>query len=97
VVLVVAGLQWHRTKADKLQDFYTSAEGKAFSDLAEAPEWWLTLGILHEHFSLIIEALTAMQGKEYLLELQRERLNQLRNDIARLHCIAYRREDNGEV
>jgi hypothetical protein len=38
-----------------------------------------------------------MQGKEYLLEKQRERLNQLRNDIARLHCIAYRGDDNGEV
>jgi hypothetical protein len=47
--------------------------------------------------SLIKEALTAMQGKEYVLEIRRERLNQLRNDIARLHCVAYRREDEGEV
>jgi hypothetical protein len=62
-----------------------------------APEWWLTLCLLHEHFSLIREALTAKQGKYYLLEMQRERLNQLRSDIARLHCIACRREDEGEL
>jgi hypothetical protein len=90
-------LQWDRTKADKLQDFYTSAKSKGFSDLAEAPEWWLALCILHEHLSLIKETLTAMKGKEYLLEMQRERLKQPRNDIARLHCIAYRREGEGEV
>jgi hypothetical protein len=29
--------------------------------------------------------------------MKRERMNQLRNDIARLHYIAYRREDDGEV
>jgi hypothetical protein len=53
-------LQWHRTKDKKLQEFYTSAEAKGFSDLAVAPEWWLILCILHEHFNLIGEALTAM-------------------------------------
>jgi hypothetical protein len=90
-------LQCHRTKPDKLQEFYTSAEAKAFCDLAKASEWWLTLCILHEHFSLVREALAAMQGKEYLLHMQRERLNQLRDDVARRHCIAYRREDEGEV
>jgi hypothetical protein len=64
-------LEWHRTKADKLQEFYTAAESKGFSDLAEAPEWWwLTLRILHEHFCLLREAMTAMQGKEYLLDMQ---------------------------
>jgi hypothetical protein len=66
-------------------------------DLAKTPEWWLTLCILHEHFSLVREALAAMQGKESLLQMQRERLNQLRDDIARLHCISYRREDEEEV
>jgi hypothetical protein len=90
-------LQWHRTKADTLQDFYASTEGKGFSDLAESPEWWLTLFILHEQFSLIRKALTAMQVKGYLLDMQREMLNQLGNDISRLHCVAYRREDDGEV
>jgi hypothetical protein len=38
-----------------------------------------------------------MQDKEHLFEMQRERLSQLRNDVARLHCIAYRREDEGEL
>jgi hypothetical protein len=55
-------LKWHRTKADKLQEFYNSA-AKGFSDVAEAPEWRLTRCILRELFSLIREALTAMQGE----------------------------------
>jgi hypothetical protein len=61
-MVLVSGLKWHRTEADKLQEFYTSA-AKGFSDLAEAPEWWLTRCILCELVSLIREALTAMQGE----------------------------------
>jgi hypothetical protein len=56
-----------------LQEFYTAADSEGFSDIAEAPEWWLTLCILHEHFKLIRDAMAAMQGKEYLLEMQKKK------------------------
>jgi hypothetical protein len=86
-------LQWHRTKAGTLQEFYTAAESEGFSDLAEAPEWWLTLCILHEHFNLVRQTITAIQGKEHLLEMQNSQLQQLRKYIAELHCIESNRED----
>lgn len=62
-------------------------EAEGFSSLAEAPEWWLTLAVLHEHFKLINFVLADMQGKLCLLERQDLRLEVLRKDIAQLHCI----------
>jgi hypothetical protein len=63
------------------------AQAEGFSNSAEAPEWWLLLAILHEHYSLVKEALSDMQGNLYLLEQQTERLKRLRQDICDLHHV----------
>jgi hypothetical protein len=55
-------LLWHRAKSTELSEFYTEADVAGFSDLAEAPGWWLFLCIFQEHYKLINEALSAIQG-----------------------------------
>jgi hypothetical protein len=80
-------LHWHRSKSDILQQFYVQAQVEGLSNLAAAPEWWLFLAILHEHYSLVKEALSDLQGNLYLLEQQTERLKRLRQDIRDMHHI----------
>jgi hypothetical protein len=55
-------LLWHRAKSTELSKFYTEADAVGFSDLADAPGWWLFLCIIQEHYKLINEALSAIQG-----------------------------------
>jgi hypothetical protein len=55
-------LLWHRAKSTELSELYTEADAVRFSDLAEAPGWWLFLCIIQEHHKLINEALSAIQG-----------------------------------
>jgi hypothetical protein len=57
-----------------------------FSDLAEAPGWWLFLCIIQEHYKLITEACSAIQGAVLIMELQNETLIPLRKDLSELHC-----------
>jgi hypothetical protein len=80
-------LHWHRSKSDILQQFYVQAQAESFSNLAEAPEWWLFLSIIHEHYSLVKEALSDLQGNLYLLEQQTEMLKRLRQDVSDLHHV----------
>jgi hypothetical protein len=84
---LVQVLQWHRTKSDVLQQFYTQSQAEGFSNLAVAPEWWLFLAILHEHYSLVKEALSDLQGNLYIIEQQTARLKRLRQDLCNLHHV----------
>jgi hypothetical protein len=79
-------LHWHRSKSDILQQFYVQAQAEGLSNLTEAPEWWLFLTILHEHYSLVKEALSDLQGNLYLHEQQTE-LKRLWQDICDMHHV----------
>jgi hypothetical protein len=61
-------LEWHRRKAPVLQEFYMTSDADEFVSIADAPEWWLLLAILSEHFKMVKEALASLQGSVYLLE-----------------------------
>jgi hypothetical protein len=58
-----------------------------FSDLAVAPGWWLFQCIVQEHYKLMNEALSEIQGAVLIMEQQNKRLIQLRKDLSELHCI----------
>jgi hypothetical protein len=80
-------LLWHRAKSTELSELYTEADAVRFSDLAEAPSWWLFPCIFQEHHKLINEALSAIQGAVLIMEQQNKRIIQLRKDLSELHCI----------
>jgi adenylate cyclase len=77
----------NRAISTELPEFYTEAGAVGFSDLAEAPGWWLFLRILQEHYKLINEALSEIQGAVLIMEQQNNILIQLRKDLSELRCI----------
>lgn len=70
-----------------LQELYTLMEAEVFASLAENPEWWVTLIIMHEYFKLINMTLSETKRKLHFLEKQDLRLVVLRKDIAGLRVI----------
>jgi hypothetical protein len=65
-------------------------------EIADDVQWWLFLIIVHEHFKAIGEAMPALQGRALLVEGQIEKLEQLRDQIAEIHCITHRSAIDGD-
>jgi hypothetical protein len=80
-------LLWHRAKSTELSECYTKADAVGFSVLAETPGWWLFQCIVQEHYKLINEALSVIQGAVLIMEQHNEILIQLRKDLNDLHYI----------
>jgi hypothetical protein len=59
-------------------------------EIADDVEWWLVLIIVLDHFKEIGEAIRVLQGRALMVKGQLEKLEQLRDQIAEMHCIAYR-------
>jgi hypothetical protein len=76
----------HRANYTELSELYTETDAFGFPDLA-APAWWLFLCIFQEHYKLINEALSAIQGAVLIMEQQNKRITQLRKELGELHCI----------
>jgi hypothetical protein len=51
-----------------MSEFYTEADAVGFSELAEAPGWWLFLCIVQQHYKLINAALSVIQGTVLIME-----------------------------
>jgi hypothetical protein len=81
-----AVLAWWRRNQDEV---IAHCLGKD-KEIADDVEWWLVLIIVHEHFKAIGGAMRALQGKALLVEGQLEKLEQLRGQIAEMHCITRR-------
>jgi hypothetical protein len=52
--------------------------------------------IVHELFKAIGEAMRALQGRALLVEGQLKKLEQLRYQIAEMHCITHRSAIDGD-
>lgn len=63
-------LRWCRREMSTLETFIIESDSPGLTDLADQQEFWLTLILLYEHFTLIQLCTDAMQGYRYLLELQ---------------------------
>jgi type IV secretory pathway TrbD component len=79
-------LGWWRNNQDEVTA-HCLVEDK---EIADDVEWWLVLIIVHEHFKAIGGAMRALQGRELLVEGQLEKLEQLRGQLAEMHCITRR-------
>jgi hypothetical protein len=79
-------LLWNRAKSTELSEFYTEVDSVGFSDLAEAPGWWLFLCSFQEHYKLIKEALSAIICAVLITAQQNKILIQLRKELSELHC-----------
>jgi hypothetical protein len=80
-------LEWHRRKAPVLQEIYMTSDADEFVSIADAPEWWLLLVILSEHFKIEKEALAFLQGSVYLLEQNIQRIKTLRVELCELYDV----------
>jgi hypothetical protein len=80
-------LEWHLRKATVLQEFYMTSNADEFVSIADAPEWWLLLAILSEHFKMVREAFASLQGSVYLLEQNNQRIKTLRVELCELHGV----------
>jgi hypothetical protein len=81
-----AVLAWWRKNQNELTA-HCLVEDK---EIADDVEWCLVLFIVHEHFKAIGAAMRALQGRALLVEGQLEMLEQLRNEIAEMHCVTRR-------
>jgi hypothetical protein len=59
-------------------------------EISDEVEWWLVLIIGHEHFKVIGGAMRSLQGRALLVEGKIEKVEQLRGQIAEMHCITRR-------
>jgi hypothetical protein len=77
-----AVLAWWRKNQNELTT-HCLVEDKG---IADDFEWWMVLIIVHEHFKAIKGAMRTLHGRALLVEGQLEMLEQLRDQIAEMHC-----------
>jgi hypothetical protein len=77
----------HIRKAPVLQEFYMTSNADEFVSIADAPEWWLLLAVLSEHFKMVKEALASLQGSVYFLGQNNLRIKTLRVELCELNGV----------